>query len=432
MSDTVPADVVAAAAPSEISGLRAGAIVFVGIGFANLGNYVFNLLAARSLGPSSYGDVATLSALTGIVGLPLGGAQIFVARHVAALMSRDRPLNDDGYVSSFSGACIIAGAGLTLLLLALSPLIQRTLSISSLWAVVFTVAFTTPAFLSPALLGAAQGRQRFLLLAIAIAGPPLVRIVLVASFLAAGFGATGAMAATFAASLIGIAIVIVPLRKALAPVRAWRPRVSRRDLVALLPVVGGLLAITALSSDDLVVAKAVFTSHQAGIYGSASLIGRVILYLPAAIVTVLLPKVSARVAEKRDTSDILLQSVLVTAAFCFAATAIYALVPHAIVRIAVGAKYDASGSLLWMFGIAMTLFALLNVLLTYQLGHGTARTSWFLLGGAVVQAGLFSAFHASPRELLASSIAVGATLLVVHETLLAPTLTRGLRREWRT
>ncbi|MGZ4419276.1 MAG: hypothetical protein ACXVRV_14045, partial [Gaiellaceae bacterium] len=259
MSETVPADVVASP-PTEISGLRAGAIVFVGIGFANLGNYVFNLLAARSLGPSSYGDVATLVALTGIVGLPLGGAQIFVARHVAALTARDRPLDDDRYVSSFAGACVVVGAGLTVVLLALSPLIQRALSINSLWAVVFTVAFTTPAFLLPALLGAVQGRQRFLLLAAAIGGPSLLRIIFVAIFLAAGFGATGAMAATFAASVIGVAIVIAPLRKALAPVRSWRPRMSRSDLIALLPVAGGLLAITALSSDDLIVAKAVFSS----------------------------------------------------------------------------------------------------------------------------------------------------------------------------
>jgi O-antigen/teichoic acid export membrane protein len=428
LSETIPAEVAQETFSNEISGLRAGVIVFAGIGFANLGNYVFNLLSARSLGPSSYGDVATLTALTGIVGLPLGGAQIFVARHVAALAVRDRPLNDDGYVSAFAGACIVAGIGLTVFLLALSPVIQRALSIHSLWAVVFTVAFTTPAFLSPALLGAAQGRQRFFLLAVAIGGPPLVRIVLVAVFLTAGFGATGAMAATFVASLIGVGVVIVPLRNALAPIRAWRPRMSRRDLIALLPVIGGLLATTALSSDDLVVAKAFFSSHEAGIYGSASLIGRIILYLPAAIVTVLLPKVSARAAENRDTSDILVQSLAVTAAFCVAVTILYAVAPHTIVRIAFGAKYDASGPLLWMFGIAMSTFALLNVLLTYQLGHGQSRTSWLLLGGAVVQALLFTAFHASPRELLACSIVVGATLFVLHEAFVAPLLTRALRR----
>src|SRR4051794_21633311 len=89
---------VAVAAP-EVSGIRAGAIVFIGIGVTNLGNYVFQLLAARHLGPSSYGDVATLAALLATASLPLGGIQVFVARHVAREASRGQKLNSDGYVA---------------------------------------------------------------------------------------------------------------------------------------------------------------------------------------------------------------------------------------------------------------------------------------------------------------------------------------------
>ncbi len=67
-----------------MSGLRAGAIVFIAVGAANVCNYLFHLFSARSLGPSSYGDVATLAGVIGIIILPLGGAQVFVARHVAS------------------------------------------------------------------------------------------------------------------------------------------------------------------------------------------------------------------------------------------------------------------------------------------------------------------------------------------------------------
>lgn len=75
----------------------------------------------------------------------------------------------------------------------------------------------------------------------------------------------------------------------------------------------------------------------------------------------------------------------------------------------------------------MTCYALLNVILTYQLGHGASRTSWLLLGGAVVEAGLFAAFHETPRQLLAASIGVGVTLLIVNETLVAPSIIRTMR-----
>ncbi len=77
-----------------------------------------------------------------------------------------------------------------------------------------------------------------------------------------------------------------------------------------------MLAITLLTTDDLVAAKVAFTPHEAGLYGGASLIGRVILYLPVAIVTVLLPSVSARVSAGHSTRSLLTNSLLATGAVC--------------------------------------------------------------------------------------------------------------------
>ena len=115
-----------------MSGLRASAIVFVGVGVANLSNYLFHLLSARSLGPSSYGDVATLAGVIGILTLPLAGAQVFVARHVATASAAGRRLNDEDYVTAFGGAMLTAGVAVTLVLLLCAPLIRSVLSIGSL------------------------------------------------------------------------------------------------------------------------------------------------------------------------------------------------------------------------------------------------------------------------------------------------------------
>ncbi len=395
-----------------MSGMRAGAIVFAGVGVANLSAYLFHLISARSLGPASYGDVATLTAVIGIVSLPLAGAQVFVARHVAATGSRGEPLDRDAYVTGFAGAVVAVAGVVTLVLLALSPVIKSVLSIGSEAAVVFAALVAMPAFLAPVLLGTVQGRQRFPLYATATAAPALLRVVLAAAALGAGLGVAGVTAATLAASVAAVAIPFVALRHSLGRLGAWRPRLSRGDAVALLPVVAGTLAITCLSTDDLVAAKVAFDPHEAGLYGSASLVGRVILYLPAAIVTVLLPSVSARVSAGHATRSLLTRSLLATGVLCGAITVVYAAAPHQIVRIAFGSKYEGSASLLWMFGIAMTLFALLNVLLFYRLGHRETRTSWLLLAGAGVQAILFAGLHASPRQLLTVSIGTGAVLLI--------------------
>ena len=50
----------------RMSGARAGVIVFIGMVIANIGNYIFQLVAARSLGPGSYGDLAGLLAVAAL------------------------------------------------------------------------------------------------------------------------------------------------------------------------------------------------------------------------------------------------------------------------------------------------------------------------------------------------------------------------------
>ena len=87
----------------------------------------------------------------------------------------------------------VAGLVVTVLLLAFAPLIQSVLSIGSLAAVVIAIVDRTPAFIAPVLVGAAQGRQRFALLAASIAIPSCVRVVIVAAALAADLGVAGAM-----------------------------------------------------------------------------------------------------------------------------------------------------------------------------------------------------------------------------------------------
>ena len=83
--------------------------------------------------------------------------------------------------------------------------------------------------------------------------------------------------------------------------------------------------------------------------------------------------------------------------------------------------------LLPLFGVAMSAYALLNVLLVYHLGKGEWRMSWFLVAGAICETLGFVLFHGSARELLGVSVVTAITLLVVHEVAFDPSLTRAVR-----
>lgn len=410
-------------------GIHAGAIVLVGIVTLNLGNYAFHFLAARELGPAPYGDVVSLLALAGLIALPLGGIQVVVARTVARLSTVDDAERLRAFVRLALVATAAVSAAITLALLLLSPLIQDWLGVGSLGAIALTGALTIPALLTPIALGAAQGLQRFTLLSVSLTLSTAVRLASLVVALALGFGVAGVLGASLVGSIVALGVPLAGLRARLRGPRAQPPPLSRSALTtSLLPSVAGLLAITALTTADVLVAKVVLDDHDAGIYGGASLIGRVIFYLPAVILTVLLPKVSARTTRGEASGDILGASVAVTLAASALVTLVYALAPELVVRVAFGSEYDDATGLLGLFGIAMTGYAVLNVLLVYHLARNVNTLSWLLLAGAAIQLGGYALFHDSARQLLAVSISTMVALLAAHELLVDRSLTSAAAR----
>jgi O-antigen/teichoic acid export membrane protein len=416
-----------------VRALHAGTIVFAGVVVANLGNYAFQLVAARSLGPAPYGDLATLLVLVSLVGLPLGGLQLWIARHVAEYEA----VGDTGsahWLIRRATLYTTSGAAITTLaLLVLARPVQHALGIGSFSAVAVTALVTFPAVLTPVVWGLAQGLERFTLISVMVASAPTLRIAVVVVGFAVGFGVAGAMSATLASNLLTLVIPLWLLRGWLRPAAKPAVRVRRRQAAAsLLPVLTGLLAITSLTTIDVVVAKRALGDHATGIYSSASLAGRVILYLPSAIVTVLLPRVAARTAGNRSSLDLLGRSLAVTIGFCTITTLLYAAIPDVIIQLAFGSAYDDAAPLLWRFGVAMSGFALLNVLFVYHLGRREHSMSWILGLGAVCQVAAFTVFHNSGRQLVAVDIIVAIALLFAHEATTHWTLTRallvGLRR----
>jgi O-antigen/teichoic acid export membrane protein len=422
-------------AVEPVRGVRAASIVAVGIATANVGNYLFHFVTARTLGPAQYADVATLVALAALISFPLAGIQYAVARYVAGFAGVGDDTSNAGLFRTSVAKGVTWGTILTIVFVGCSWPLQHLLNVQSLSAVVLTTLATAPAVLTPIVLGLVQGLQRFQLFAVSLAAGPCSRVILVSVLLAAGLGVSGAMAASLIAMVVGLIVPFVPARDWLRRGRGIGSPIAKGDAARyVVPVMIGVLSITALTTSDVIAAKVAFPKETAGLYGSASLIGRVILYLPAAIVMVLLPKVSARTAAGRQTIDVLARSLFVTAAFGIAAIAVYAVAPNLLVFIAFGSGFRQAAGYLWLFAIAMSTYAMLNVLLAYHLGRGVGRFSWILFAGAIVQPMLFVAFHDSPRQLLAVDIAVAVALLVLHELLIESTLlpaTRELLRARR-
>ena len=206
----------AGATGAQMRGVHAGAIVLVGVVSLNVGNYVFHMIAARSLGPELYGDLATLIAISGLIALPLGGIQVWVARYVAHYTAVGDEPAAHWFVRRAMTYTAIVGVVLTMALLAVAWPLRNALGIASISAVALTALTAFPAATSPITWGLAQGLQRFTLIAVTYTSGAVARVALAVLAFGIGLKVGGAVLATLVAMLVALAVPLWVLR-ALVP-----------------------------------------------------------------------------------------------------------------------------------------------------------------------------------------------------------------------
>ena len=404
-------------------GVRAGAVLSVATLILNGGAYLYNVACIRYLGSRVYGDVAVMLALFALVSLPLGSVQSLLAREVAQLSSTGAI---GALLRRSTRIAAVMGLGLVALGVALVQPIREVLNVASSSIVLAGISALLFAVLAVVLFGFLQGLLRFNALGLTYASGGLARVILVVPALLLGFGATGALYVNTLAAFLVVVIAAIALRK------LWRvkeavaaPRLDRPQAAVLLV---GSLAFASLTNVDILLAAYFFSGNVAGIYAAAALVGKVVLFLPAAIVTVLLPKAATRAAAGFASRRILLASLAVTLVICLVATAVLAVIPESLLVRAFGGDFRQSTALLGWFGLAMTAAALVNVYLSVYFAERDARFPTLVLGAAVAQIVAVAIWHPNPRSIVLVTLACFTTVLVIHEVAFPYSLAR-IRRE---
>jgi O-antigen/teichoic acid export membrane protein len=390
-------------------GVRAGAIVALATIVMNGASYLYNVACIRYLGSRVYGDVAAVLALSALVALPLGSMQILLAREVAQVPAgRAGGLLRRWTLRAALGALAVLALGTALL----TPL-QDALNISSRSALAIGLVGIVFAVLGAVLFGVLQGALRFGSLAVTYGIGGLAKPILVVPALLLGFGAVGALAVNSIAGLIAVLIGAWALHDLWSA--GAEGDVPPRDVRQMVVMLVGSLAFASLTNADILLANYFLDDASAGVYAAAALVGKAVLFLPAAVVTVLLPKAALREAVGATSQGILLASAGVTLVVTLAATGVLALVPEKTLVWAFGGEFAESTELLGWFGLAMTAAALVNVYLAVYFAQRDPRFPLLVLGAAVAQVVGVSLFHSSPLSIVLVTLVCAASVLVVHE-----------------
>lgn len=143
-------------------------------------------------------------------------------------------------------------------------------------------------------------------------------------------------------------------------------------LVQSFPIMLTWMAIAFLSNIDVLLINTFLPTTQVGLYSSASIVGKIAFFLPAAITFVIYPEL---LAKEKGRLKMLLQALTLTLLLSGGFTVVVYFFPLEIVTLLFGEKYIEAAPMIVMIAVFMSAVSVLNVLVYYLL----AQKSYFYL-----------------------------------------------------
>lgn len=391
-----------AAGPSSAAAkLRGGGSVALAMLILNVTTYGFTIAAAHILGPDDYGALAAWMNLLLVVNVGSLGLQATTARR---LSSGEHDLED--VESQLARLTLATSIALGALLLLLTPVINAMLQLDDLVMAGVLAFSAVPLTLVGGLSGILQGERRWGALSavqICIGGPRLaIGVALILWRPEPRWGAIAVAVALVAPVVVGL----YALRN--RHLRLGPERTGLRSLaVETMHNSQALLAFFAVSNVDLIVARHVLDSHDAGLYAAGLIVAKAVLFLPQFVSVVAFPSMAS--GDSPRTFVAALSAVIGLG--CLATLATAALPGLALVFVG-GSAYDDVRSRLWVFAVLGTLLACLMTVVYGLLARGGQRSVYviWLALAAIVGLGLTVS---SVAGMLTVVIAVDAVLVLV-------------------
>lgn len=330
------------------------------LGIAQIAAYAVSVVAARALGPDGFGILAALLGILLIGSVLAMGIQAVAARRLVQVDAVSR----DGAARSMLRDGLIGGGAVALATLAISPLLVWLLRLDGWGALVLAAATLVPITWAGAQYGVAQGRESYGRLATVYAVVGLGRGI----GGVAGALVTGTPLGTMAGLALGTAVGAIIGRIVVAPLAA-APR-ERLDgfFGESAHATHALLALFVLTNIDVLLARALLTPDEAGIYGVGAVIAKVAFWLPQFVGVVAFPRFAD--ARRGRATVISLLAVAAIGALVVAGTA---LLPGLVVAFVGGAAYVSLVPLAWLFAAIGASFALAQALLLTRLAIDDRR-----------------------------------------------------------
>jgi O-antigen/teichoic acid export membrane protein len=331
-------------------------------------DYFYQIIMGRQLGPAGYSELNALLSIFYIISVPTQTIAAFMVRFVSKYKADNKESVIAWLVRKTLLISLIAGILMSIGILIAIPSITRFISLSSSVPLFMLMLGTIIVMMSPTGYGTVQGLQRFHLSALCGISGPLTKLGFGIILVIAGFGINGAFGGaiigTFFTFLVGmIAIRDYFTKPASLTEKPDLSNVERYLFKAIIAVV----CFSILINIDVFVARQYLGPHDAGLYTVASILSKVIWFMPGAVSTVMFPRVSEYYTKNKDTTTVMRKSIFYTLLMTGIVAALYVIAPAQIINLLYGGAYIDAAPALSILGIAMTLFGLSSLFMNYGL-----------------------------------------------------------------
>ena len=377
----------------------------------NGGNYFYNLMLGRYLGPTQFADAAILITLLLVLSFVAMTFQLTVTKLTVEFATDQKNAFIAKVYQYAIGTGLVLGMSTIVFATHLKSIFQTQ---SSGMFVAFGLAIPLY-FIMSVNRGILQGENRFFDLSITYQGEMLCRLLLTFTLLLL-FDLPSEYAVSIA---IGISFIagLFPVRnidaKKLSVTTIPKIEQKRILLFFLLTACYELTQIVCNNSDILLV-KHYFPSYDAGLYASLALIGRVVYFVTWMFVMLLLPKVLKDRKEGNDPVPVLrkyLGYITLLSIFIVGFTFIF---PQIAVSLLFGDQYMSIAPLLGWYALATSFFALANIFAYYFLSLDHYKPILITAIFGVLQVAAIIIFHDSLLEVVMDQVYVMCGLLVAQ------------------
>jgi O-antigen/teichoic acid export membrane protein len=370
--------------------VRQNLVLFAGGLVAGVGGFIYHAIAGRVLGPSLYGDVASIIAVYAVFTTPTLILVLVLARYSATLVASGTTDAVRYLVVRASQLTLVPSLLIILAGILLAGPTAAFLHLHSPWPVVWLGLAVAVYWQVGIPRGILQGTQQFSALSANLGLEVVVRCGGLAVLLAAGTGVVGATAALLAGVASSYLVGIYALR---AQLLAHGGRHRLRSMVGFsLTASAGTLGILLLYNLDVILAKHYLGSHDAGIYGSLNKIGTILFYLTLSVSQVLFPRVVEALANNDHPGRLLGVSAGIMGLLGAGALLVFGVLPGLVVRLLFGSAFTDATVYIFPVGVIGLALSLNNLLVQFCMA---ARDAWFipLLAGGVVLMALAIGYH---------------------------------------